>query len=123
MIELIHYLENWLFIHDLIHNLVIMATSIAGSTCKWCTANRGLFFCQVQQGKCRFSLYLPACSAFFLLDPSKYLLFTSFNVCLHAVMQSVDITRYTDEEYEKYLADPVGIMSRLHLYDCTELHI
>lgn len=42
-------------------------------------------------------------------------LLTWFNVCLLALMQSVDITRYTDEEYEKYLANPVGIMSRLHV--------
>lgn len=27
------------------------------------------------------------------------------------VLQSVDIVQYTDEEYEKYLADPVGIKS------------
>lgn len=31
------------------------------------------------------------------------------------MMQSVDITRYTDEEYEKYLANPVGLMSRLNV--------
>lgn len=26
-------------------------------------------------------------------------------------MQSVDIIKYTDEEYEKYLTDPVGTLS------------
>lgn len=31
------------------------------------------------------------------------------------MMQSVDVVKYTDEEYEKYLTDPVGIYSRLNL--------
>nr|KYP65676.1 SWR1-complex protein 4 [Cajanus cajan] len=35
---------------------------------------------------------------------------------LLAVVQSVDIIKYTDEEYDKYLIDPVGIMS-----NCTIL--
>lgn len=30
-------------------------------------------------------------------------------------MQSVDVVKYTDEEYEKYLTDPVGINSILNL--------
>jgi len=35
-------------IHDSIHNLMIMANFIAAdSSCKWCSTNRGLFFCQV----------------------------------------------------------------------------
>lgn len=32
------------------------------------------------------------------------------------VVQSVDIVKYTDEEYEKYLIDPVRIHLRLHLF-------
>ena len=31
------------------------------------------------------------------------------------VVQSVDILKYTDEEYEKYLTDPVGSMLTLLL--------
>ena len=54
---------------------------------------------------------------------NQHLLFTWFNACLHTVVQSVDITKYTAEEYEKYLTDPVGIMSWLHLFNCIELHL
>lgn len=32
------------------------------------------------------------------------------------VLQSVDVFKYTEEEYEKYLTDPVGINLRLHLF-------
>jgi choline-glycine betaine transporter len=31
------------------------------------------------------------------------------------VVQSVDVVKYTEEEYEKYLTDPVGIYSWLYL--------
>lgn len=30
-------------------------------------------------------------------------------VVIFDVLQSVDVVKYTDEEYEKHLADPVGI--------------
>lgn len=40
----------------------------------------------------------------------KYLIF------LFELVQSVNLVKYTDEEYEKYLTDPVGINSRLLLY-------
>lgn len=34
---------------------------------------------------------------------------------LFCVVQSVDVVKYTEEEYEKYLTDPVGIYSWLYL--------
>lgn len=40
----------------------------------------------------------------------QHLLFAWLNDGLHAVVQSVDIIKYTDEEYDKYLTDPVGIV-------------
>lgn len=36
---------------------------------------------------------------------------------LFGMVQSVDIVRYTDEEYEKHLTDPVGINLWLLLYN------
>lgn len=38
------------------------------------------------------------------------------HVCSSGVVQSVDVIKYTDEEYEKYLTDPVCINLRLQLY-------
>lgn len=31
-------------------------------------------------------------------------------LCLSFALQSVDVIKYTDEEYEKYLTDPVGTL-------------
>lgn len=39
------------------------------------------------------------------------------------VLQSVDIVKYTDEEYEKYLTDPVGINSIATLFVWCKLLI
>jgi hypothetical protein len=41
-------------------------------------------------------------------------------LCLFVLFfwQKVDVLRYTDEEYEKYLIDPVGISCTLFL-DCS----
>lgn len=35
--------------------------------------------------------------------------FASYFVFVPFLLQKVDVLRYTDEEYEKYLIDPVGI--------------
>jgi len=50
---------------------------------------------------------------FVLLSLSSCFLFIAYifgfiHNLLFDVMQSVDIVKYTDEEYEKYLTDPVG---------------
>ena len=34
---------------------------------------------------------------------------------LFCAVQSVDVVKYTEEEYEKYLTDPVGIYTWLYL--------
>lgn len=34
------------------------------------------------------------------------------NISLHALVQAVDVIKYTDEEYDKYLTNPVGNMSK-----------
>lgn len=39
----------------------------------------------------------------------------NMDVRLSGLVQSVDVIRYTDEEYEKYLTDPVCINLRLRL--------
>ncbi|XP_029126413.1 SWR1-complex protein 4-like, partial [Cajanus cajan] len=52
-------------------------------------------------------------SMVFLLQGTTLLLSI---ISLLAVVQSVDVIKYTDEEYDKYLTDPVGIMS-----NCTIL--
>ena len=38
------------------------------------------------------------------------------------MVQSVDVVKYTDEEYEKYLTDPVGINLCIFLisFNCVE---
>lgn len=43
--------------------------------------------------------------------------FTCMAISIHlfGMLQSVDVVKYTDEEYEKYLTDPVGINSRFNL--------
>lgn len=60
-----------------------------------------------------FMLYL----FFFILKFLWICLFLQLNVFvrLSGVVQSVDVIRYTDEEYEKYLTDPVCINLRLQL--------
>lgn len=55
---------------------------------------------------CLFQIWVYSLSSIHMIDAS-----------LHSVVvQSVDIIKYTDEEYEKYLTDPVRIMS-----NCTVL--
>ena len=39
------------------------------------------------------------------------------------MVQSVDIVKYTDEEYEKYLNDPVCINLRLHHFNFLFLYL
>jgi hypothetical protein len=43
-------------------------------------------------------------------------------VSLCHMVQSVDVVKYTDEEYEKYLTDPVGINLCIFLiyFNCIE---
>lgn len=38
----------------------------------------------------------------------------ALSIYLFGMMQSVDVVKYTDEEYEKYLTDPVGTNSRFN---------
>lgn len=47
---------------------------------------------------------------------SFHLILHKCNVLLY-VLQSVDIVKYTDEEYEKFLVDPVGGILILLLSD------
>lgn len=56
---------------------------------------------------------IPFCILFFLL---AFFLCEIQTTILLGMMQSVEVIKYTDEEYEKHLKDPVGIKSCLHVY-------
>lgn len=43
------------------------------------------------------------------------MLIFNYYLFLSNFVQSVDVVKYTDDEYEKYLTDPVGIKSRFCL--------
>lgn len=53
----------------------------------------------------------------FEVNINQHLFFKVLIVSSYALVQSVDVIKYTDEEYEKYLTDPVSIiLDEMSLY-------